>query len=141
MLTDLFVEWEEVDDPEGERGWRDTIPLIKKWEIADPEERRREAEMEELECLENRHGFSEEALIAARDAVQEKAGRSGPKPAEHTFSDRIAKELKKQGLSATKRSVERALYLVRSHRLRSGIENETPRFGNVVEFSNAKSNS
>jgi hypothetical protein len=139
MLTDIFVEWEEVDDPEGDLGWRDTIPLIKKWEIADPEERRREAEIEELECLEDRHGFSERALTTARDMVRGKARKSGPTPAEHTLPDRIAQELKRQGLSATKRSVERALYLLRCHRPGPEIDNDTPQFRNVVQFPNTTS--
>lgn len=141
MLTDLFVEWEEVDDPEGDRGWRDTIPLIKKWNIVDPQQRRREAEMDELKCLEDRHGFSEQALIAAHDAVQGKARKAGPKAGRHTLPDKVFKELKKEGLSATKRSVERAFYLLRGYRSWPGRQDETPRFDNVVEFPNATSKS
>lgn len=127
MLTDVFVEWEEDEDDADPRSWRFPPPRIAKWTIEDPEERRRAAELLELEECEQRHGFSEAALIEARTAEEERTRPTGPAPSPHTLPDRLTRELKKRGLPATRKKVERALELIERHRKTSNVVSMTAR--------------
>lgn len=125
MLTDVFVEW----DGEDGFGWDVVERGITKFEIDDPAARIRAAELEELNHLEERLGFSEGAIVAARDVVQKRKRPSGPPPAPHTLNERIAKELKANGFPATKGKVERALNLIERFR---NYENGVRSMGVVV---------
>ena len=112
MLTDAFVEWDEPDFAD----WSDRRPpRLVSWIIEDPEERTVRAERAELEDMEQRLGFSGSAFLAAISECQQKSA-TGPAPARHTLSARVAKKLKSNGFGATPTKVERAFYLFRKHR-------------------------
>jgi hypothetical protein len=113
MLTDIFVEWAEEDEGSG---WESVERGMAKFEIDDPVARRRAAELDELENLQERHGFSEEAINAAREIVESRKRPTGPAPSAHTLTDRIVKELKANRLPATKGKVERAMRLIEQFR-------------------------
>lgn len=113
MLTDVFVEWDEAE--EGPQ-WDMVERGIVKFEIDDPAARIRAAELDELENLEERHGFSEAAVVAALKVVESRKRPTGPPPSPHTLTDRVVKELKANGLAATKGKVERAMKLIEQFR-------------------------
>lgn len=119
MCTDVAVEWGESDE-DGNDPWRTRCELVS-WEIIDPEERTRLAELAELAELEDRAGFSEAALMEAKARLDDRIGKTGPTPAPHTLPERLARELKKQGLPATEGKVKRALSLIERHRVESNV--------------------
>ncbi|THF93671.1 MAG: hypothetical protein E8G75_01150 [Sulfitobacter sp. SK025] len=113
MTSDLFLEWEEVS---GRHLIRDRPDRLLKWEIDSPAERQRLAELAYLDDLEDNLGFSEAALIEAKNVIDTRPLKRGQEPSPHNYGDRIAKELKKSGFPATKGNVERALTLIQKHR-------------------------
>jgi hypothetical protein len=114
MLTDVFVEWEERKHDLA--AWRDHPDRITKWEIDNPEKRKAAAERIELEELEVRAGFSEQALVEAWRAETLRLRRAGPAPSQHTLMERIARQLKRSGYPATRGKVERAIELLERYR-------------------------
>lgn len=118
MLADVFAEWRD-NSPDDWSVEPEYEPVS--WEIDDPLERRNRTELAFLDNLETELGFSEAALLDAKNGVESRPSRRGQEPSPHNFSDRIAKELKKSGLPATKGKVERALALIEKHRLNAKI--------------------
>lgn len=117
MRTDVVVEWGSGEQDSDEHPWWRFEDTLLTWEIVDPEERQKSQELEELADLEARLGFSEAALLEAKERLETRVkGATGPAPAPHTLSERLARELKKQGLPATKGKVERAMALIERHR-------------------------
>lgn len=117
MRADAVVEWGDSEEGSDDHLWWRFRDKLLSWEIVDPEERQRSQELDELADLEARLGFSEAALLEARERLEARGkGATGPAPASHTISERLARELKKQGLAATKGKVERALALIERHR-------------------------
>ena len=122
MLTDVFVEWEE--DEEDARGWGIDKSRIRKWELADPEERKATAERLELENLEARHGLPESVFVEVFEAEQSRGkGSTGPAPSAHTLWERVARAIKKRGYSATPTTLKRVAYLREQHRQPSNVVN------------------
>lgn len=118
MVTDVFTEWEDLN----EHDWsRDPLDRLVKWEIDNPAERKRLAELAFLENMESELGFSEEALTRARNVLDTRPVKRGQEPSPHNYSDRLARILKKEGLPATKGSVERALVLIEKHRVNAKV--------------------
>jgi hypothetical protein len=118
MCTDVVVEWDEIEDEDDP--WRSRYSLVS-WEIINPEERARLAELAELHELEDRAGLSEAALMQAKARLDDRIGKTKPTPAPHTLPERLARELKKQGLPATEGKVKRALSLIERHRVQSNV--------------------
>lgn len=118
METDVFTEWEDV-----RRGdWsREPLDRLVKWEIEDPAERQARAELAFLENLEAELGFTEAALIESKNLLDARPVKRGQEPSPHNYADRIAKEMKKFGLPATKGKVERALALIEKHRVNAKV--------------------
>lgn len=110
VCSDLFIEW---GDPDG--AGRDKLVGL---ELDDPQARQRVAELNELETLEERLGFSESALLKAKAIIAGGHNKAGDPLAPHTLSARLVRELKKQGLPATQGKVQRALELIERHRTR-----------------------
>ncbi len=114
MARDVFVTWQE-GDPDPPEDWFPSW-RISTWEIDLPLRRQKAAELEELGALAERHGFSEAALFEAVEYEETRPRKSGPGPSPYTLAERVGKVLRDRGHKATKRSVERAFYLLRTHR-------------------------
>jgi hypothetical protein len=123
MCRDVFLEWSETEDaPDASQPWRQrSLHRLERWEIADPAERARLAELNELANLETTAGFSEEQLVQTKKELELHRSKTGPAPAAHTLATRLTRELKKQGHPATEGKVKRALDLIERHRARSNI--------------------
>jgi hypothetical protein len=119
MCTDVVVEWGETEH-DGDDWWRTRYTLVS-WEIIDPEQRARLAELAELDGLEDHLGFSEAALLEAKARLEERTGKTGPSPSPRTLPERLARELKKQGLPATEGKVKRAIELIERYRAQSNV--------------------
>lgn len=115
MLTDVFIKWEEIESESG-RWWNDGYRLVS-WEIGDPRERKRAAELLELEQIEELYGFSESALLEAGAALAAKLKLADETPLNMLPADKLAKGLRDRGCAkAGKRSVERVLALIAEYR-------------------------
>jgi hypothetical protein len=118
MRTDIFVEWQRPEADPSQLRWDRPAPLIVGWEIADPVEKRAEAERAELASMEQACGLSAEALLIAwSDELERKP--TGPVAQPYTLPDRIARKLKAMGLRVTRVQVERAMELLRRHRTKA----------------------
>jgi hypothetical protein len=93
MRTDIFVEWQQPEADPSQLRWDRPAPLIVGWEIADPVEKRAEAERAELASMEHACGLSAEALLIAWSEELERKP-TGPVAQPHTLPDRIARKLK-----------------------------------------------
>lgn len=118
MRTDIFVKWQQSETDVGQLRWDRPTPLIVGWEIANPVEKRAEAERAELASMEQTYGFSAEALLLAWSEELERKP-TGPTAQPHTLTDRITRKLKATGLRATRGQVERAMGLLRTHRTKA----------------------
>lgn len=120
MLTDVFIEWEE--DEEDDRGWGIDKSRIKKWELADPEDRKADAERVELAEMEARFGLPESVFVEVVEVERNRGkGATGPAPSEHTLWDRVARALKKREYTVTPTALKRIAYLRERHRQSSNV--------------------
>lgn len=114
MITDVFVEYTPV--PEIEDRWDAPPPRIVRWELADPERKKAEAEEAEIGGMEECLGFSAEHLLATWKAVEDEA--AGLKSVD--LHARVARRLRDAGFAIKRPAVERAMELIRNHERRSG---------------------
>jgi hypothetical protein len=113
MRTDFFVEWEE---PEDEGAFWTRLPAkMKKFEIADPEQKKNEAELAELDDIREWAGIDERALTEAmKEARSQHTDWNTLTP--YFRAQKLLKPLKKEGYAVTPKRLERALALIEKHR-------------------------
>jgi len=115
MRDDVFLKWRESGVEKNQPIWESPPAQIEQWEIADPIQKRMEAERAELAAMKQAYGFSAEELLRAW-SEEIKRKRTGPIAQPHTLPDRIVRTLKANGLKGTRGQVERGMSLLRAHR-------------------------
>jgi hypothetical protein len=112
MVTDIFMEWEEIDAehwPSGKaevlRSW--TIENVdernKKLELGEIEQNKK-LELQEIEKFPDEYGCPLEVFVKALIEPDAKKA-TGPTPSRHMKHDRLSRQLKKAGYSKTTPSV------------------------------------
>ena len=110
MVTDIFTEWEEVENAD----WPDRkAHVLASWKIENLEQRNKKLELAELERLRAEFPCSVDEFVKA--LIDAEVRRSGPKPSTDTKTDRATKALKKAGYKITRGQVERYRALLERH--------------------------
>jgi hypothetical protein len=113
MTTDIFVEWAEPE--EEDTIWSSKPPRMAKFEIADPEQKKNEAELAELENIADWAGIDEPSLSEVIKAARvQHPDWSSLTP--YYRAQKLLKPLKAAGHAVTPKRLERALALIEKHR-------------------------
>lgn len=107
MVTDIYMEWKEVEGGVADQ--------LFSWEIDLVHSREHRAALAELEAFESTFGFPLQEFVEAVGAADRKQ-RTGPMPSPHTKNERITRRLKNAGRRISLGKVEHYRSLVEQYR-------------------------
>ena len=119
MVADVRLKWNGRNLSEA--SLEAVSDRILAFEIVDPAEVARQRDLEELNSMEADLGFSEVALMDAKQHLEQKQPKTGPAPSPHTLTERLNREMKRRGFPSTHGKIKKALSLIEKYRATDNV--------------------